>query len=188
MKIDYAIREFIEKVDEEAMAYIDRLSNNVGLNGNRAIIKLFNITEAFNTFNSYIKGYGEYKILNADNKEASTQEAISESVDTVINTKLIKESEYKYRDIPKFIKGYTNGIEELQESVDQVKTRMIVEGIAPEYVGDVSEFTDKFITKISESFYEALDRILGESGYKAHKAINASHYTPKETPQMNVFL
>ena len=181
MKIDNAIKTFMEKYNREAIQSIDEVSKDYALNISDSKIKAFNLNESFNIFNQYIRGYANYKIENVNNPNASTRDTIKESVEKFVNTQIFKETYLKYSELPSLITDYTNGINLLIETVDQIKSDMIDADINQEDIGDINEFTDLFIDKLHESFYPTMTRILWASGYKSkNKLYNKdSNSTPK---------
>lgn len=172
MKIDNAIKEFLEKYDREAISSINRISADYALNISRTPIKVFSIQEGFDNFQAYLRGYSSYKINNHDNEKASPQSAIKEGVNRFLNSQLFVEQDITYDMLGQFIESYVNGIKSLTETVDTVKRDMMESGVvSQEDIGDVNEFVDSFIDKLNESFDPAMDRILWASGYNSNKAI-----------------
>lgn len=185
MRIDSAIKVFSEKYDHEAIEAIEEISQERGLVLTGATMEAFNINESFNKFSQYIKEYAEYKVKNKDNNKASPQEAIRESVDNFINTQLIQESTIKYSELPEFVKGYINGVNTLTESVNEAKRIMLEGDVDTEAIGDVNDFSDKFMEKLHESFDPAMDNILLASGYTTRKRL---HRTRQNKPKQPLFL
>lgn len=171
MKIDSAIKNFLEKYDEEAMSSIDNLSKDIGLKHHRLSLPLFNIKECFDIFISCLDVYSNYKIENANNDKAVQQYLILEKVNSIIDSNLFKKKNILYSDLPVFIESYINGINSLLEKVESTKSNMINADVHYEYIGDVNEFTDKFMEKMNKSFYESMDKILTASGYKTNKSL-----------------
>lgn len=176
MIIDDAIRTFTEKYDSTAMEYIDELSNNFGMNANDQRIKAFNIDEAFNKFDEFMRGYADYKCNNKDNPKAESQDQIMHRTKDFIESQIFNihtnvfgnNPNIKYREIPDFIKGYVNGVQKLLETVDDIKKQMMEADVELESIGDVNEVVDDFMEKMDEHFYEVMDYIEGASGYKYH--------------------
>lgn len=171
MKIDSAIKDFSEKYDRNAIESIDNISKDYALNISESTIKVFNLTESFNMFSQYLKGYASYKVENLSNPEASSQEVIKESVKKFIDTKLFKEADIRYSELPSFITGYIAGIDALCETVDDVKRIMTDGNVAAEDIGDINEFADMFMDKLHESFDPAMEKILWASGYNSKKKL-----------------
>lgn len=182
MIIDRAIKTFVEKYDREAMSYISEISQNLGLVHNKYTIKGFNITESFDKFQEYIKGYAQYKIENANNAEASPQNVIIESVRNFIDTQIFQEKDMLYNELPAFVEEYVNGVNNLLKTIDEVKEDMMESGVDQNDIGDVNDFTDSFMIKLHESFDPTMDRILRASGYTTKKNLYAN--TPKEKPHI----
>lgn len=171
MIIDNAIKTFFEKYDREAIQSIENISKEYGLNINGNTIKTFNLGESFNIFNQYMDGYANYKIENVNNLEASKQETIKESVQKFVDTQIFKESETKYSDLPTFVMEYVNGINSLQEMVDNTKRLMTDSEVKAEDIGDINEFTDMFINKLHEHFNPVMESILWASGYNGKQKL-----------------
>ena len=184
MKIDSAIKEFSEKYDRDAIESIDNISKDYALSISESTIKVFNISESFDIFTQYIKGYSLYKVENVNNPEASSQDEIKESVEKFINTRIFKETSIKYPELPSFVIGYINGVNSLCEAVDAIKRDMTDGNIDPEHIGDINEFVDMFMTKLHESFDPAMDRILWASGYNSRKQL----FEKNPKPAAPVFL
>lgn len=176
MKIDTAIRDFSEKYDRTAIESIDRISKDFSLTVSRQTIKVFNINECFDLFREYIEGYGDYKIKNIDNKEASPREVIQESVAKFIDNNLVKEVSIKYPELPSFVESYVHGVESLIKAVDSVKDKLLCESVDDDSVGDVNDYVDHFMNVINESFDKSMDRILWASGYNGKYAPHKSSY------------
>lgn len=171
MKIDSAIKNFTEKYDFEAISYIENIANERGNKLNDHMIQTFNITEAFNNFNQYLKGYADYKIKNINNPRASSQDAIKESVNKFINENLFRESSTLYRELPNFVMGYIDGVNTILETVDNIKSEMYDAEVDQDAIGDINDFTDQFMDKLHESFDPTMDRILMASGYTSHQLL-----------------
>lgn len=171
MKIDLAIKEFLEKYDKAAISSIDKISKDIGLKHHKLSLPLFNIKECFDTFSSCLDVYSNYKIENANNDKAVQHNLIQEKVNSIIDTSLFKEENVLYQDIPLFVESYINGINSLLEKIEFIKSNMIDADIQYEYIGDVNEFTDNFMEKMNKSFYESMDKILTASGYKTNKSL-----------------
>ncbi len=171
MKIDSAVKLFVERYDQEALSSIEDISRDFGLRVTGATIKTFNITESFNTFSQYLRGYADYKVKNKENPNASPQSIIRESVTRFIDTQLFQETASKYADLPEFVTGYVNGVQQLTEAVNAVKEELKGAEVEVEAVGDVNKFADYFMGKLDAAFTEAMDRILWASGYNSRKAI-----------------
>lgn len=172
MRIDNAIKAFSEKYDREAIQSIDNISKEYGLNIHGNTIKTFNLAESFDMFNQYMNGYAAYKVENVNNPEASNQETIKESVQKFIDTQIFKESETKYADLPNFVMGYVNGINSINETVNEIKRVMTDGDVKAEEIGDINEFTDMFMDKLHEHFDPVMESILWASGYNGKKRLD----------------
>lgn len=182
MIIDSAIKTFLEKYDREAIDSINNVSKDLGAIHNKYTIKGFNINEAFNKFQDYIKGYASYKIENINNPDASPQSAIIESVQRFIDTQLFEEKDLLYPELPTFVESYVNGIESLISTIEDVKHTMMESDIDGEYIGNVNEFADKFMIKLHESFDPVMDKILWASGYNSKRALSNAGKVKSENP------
>lgn len=180
MKIDTAIREFMEKYDREAMSSIDRLSTDRSLLSTKSKIKVFNIREGFGKFREYLEGYGSYKVKNLNNDDASPQDIIMESASNFISTQIIKEVEISYNELPTFVEAYFAGINDLNKTVDEVKSMMIDGDVLYEDVGDVNTFCDQFIDLLNESMDRSMNKILWASGYNAKKRLSKDNKRTKD--------
>ena len=188
MIIDSAINNFFEKYDREAMETIDELSKEFGLNVNDHKILVFNMKESFQLFNEYINGYADYKIKNINNDNASPQYIIRETVDKFITENIFKEVSIKYNELPDFIQSYINGIKSLNETVNNLKHKMIENDVDAECIGDVNDFCDAFMIKLHESFDPCMDRILWASGYNFRKRLVKPSDNIPVKPQSPIFL
>lgn len=182
MRIDSAVKLFSERYDREAVESIDDLSRERGLVLNDCTIPAFNLNESFTKFSQYLKEYAEYKVKNINNEKASSQEAIQESVAMFIDTQLFREEAVKYADLPKFVVSYVDGIHHLTEAVEESKRVMTEANIDPEAIGDVNDFTDRFMDKLHESFDPAMDKILRASGYTSRKNLREIRQNKRQEP------
>lgn len=180
MKIDTAIKEFIERYDEEAIKSIHDISHDYSRTISEATIKAFEIQKGFDMFCEFLEGYGNYKIKNKNNWTASPQDAIITTVDKFINNGLFKECDLLYPEIDGFVKGYVEGVKQLTECVENVKQRMTDEGVDLNCVGAVNDFADKFMIKLHESFDPTMERFLWASGYNGRKVIFGGNDSPYE--------
>lgn len=171
MKIDSAVRQFTEKYDRAAMESIEELGNDYTLNITEQKMKLFNIQESFDTFREYLKAYADYKIKNQNNDQASPPDVIRESVKRFINSELFKETDTLYKNVPAFVESYVSGINDVDQTVHDVKTVMTESGIPAEEVGEINNICDQFMDRLNESFDSAMDSILLASGYKSRKRL-----------------
>ena len=172
MKIDTAIRDFVEGVNREALQSIDELSQESGLVLNSITMQAFNLQESCEKFASYLEGYGRYKVQNLGNPKASDQHAIHESTDRFISSdQLFQETSIKYPEVPGFIKSYVTGIQRILEAVDTTKSMMMEADVDHEAIGDVNEFTDQFMDRLHEHFKPWMEKVLWESGYTAKQRL-----------------
>lgn len=184
MKIDSALKNFSEKYNEEAIMFIENLSNDFGLIKQKKTIKGFNIKEGFDDFKDFLVKYGKYKVENMDNPKASSQDVICESVKANIKDELFRDKDIRYNEIPAFIESYVSGIKDLISTADSVKKYMIESGVDLNSVGDVNTFLDNFITRLDESFNPTMDHILWASGYNSKKIL----YNTNQNVNKEIFL
>lgn len=180
MRIDIAKKEFFENYNEEAMQSIDNISKEYGLVINEKTIHLFNIEDAFNTFNQYLEGYCDYVIKNQNNENSSSRETICESAKKFINEGVFNESDVLYKDTPDFVKSYIEGIDKTSENIDKLKERMFESGVDNDMIGDISTFSDLFMESMNKYFTESMNKLLTASGYKY------KHREDKKTPKPKV--
>lgn len=172
MIIDTAVKTFLEKYDRPAIEAINEISKRYGLNINGYKMNVFNLTEAFDQFKTYIEGYASYKAENVNSEEASPQDVIVEKTDEFINTGVkIEDVSIRYSDIPTFVESYVSNIKSLLETVDKVKAFMMESDVDPSAVGDINHFCDKFMERVDPLFEGCMDRILWASGYNSKKAL-----------------
>ena len=172
MKIDTAIRDFVEGVNREALQSIDELSQETGLVLNGVKMQAFNLQESCEKFASYLEGYGRYKVQNLENPKASDQQAIHESTDRFIGSnQLFHETSITYPEVPGFVKSYITGIQRILEAVDATKSMMMEADVDQDAVGDVNEFTDQFMDRLHEHFKPWMEKVLWESGYMAKQRL-----------------
>lgn len=174
MKIDNAIKEFTEKYDSDAMRSIDRISKDIGLNHLGGSMKLINLQESFDKFSLWLEQYAMYKIKTNGNDEATKQTLIKESSEVFMEKELFEEVDVKYSDLPLFVKSYVEGIDKVSKTVDKVKSDMMENDVNLEYIGDVNDFTDAFMQRLSESFDPIMEKILWASGYNSKKKLQNS--------------
>lgn len=180
MKIDTALKEFVEKYDQRSMQFIQEISQNYALVKQKSKLPLFNIQESFDKFQEYLQGYGTYKLENVNNDKASPQNVIQESVSKFIEKQLFKDTDVLYSDIPKFVESYISGVKSLSSAVNQVKTRLMESGMDADAIANVNDFSDQFMVKLHESFDPAMDKILLTSGYKTRIQLENAGITPKK--------
>lgn len=165
MKIDNALKLFVEKYDDEAMGALENLSNNLAMNEHRIPFHAFNIKESVDQFCEYLEGYANYKINNIDNPKASSQDSIRQSVNMFIEDVVFVDKDIQYKEIPEFVMGYVNGVSKLMETIDHIKSDMMNADVDLEYVGDINGFADSFMEKLDTKFDPIMDRALLASGY-----------------------
>lgn len=170
MKVDNAIKMFTEKYDQEAIRYVDRLSNEFGLKVNKCTMPAVNLQESFDQFIGYLEGYGKYKVKHLDDPKASPQEKIRETT-TRFCESLFTPADLRYSNVVEFVTGYLNGCQRILNIVETVKNDMMDAGVADEDVGDVNNFVDEFMEKADAAFYPIMDKIVRASGYTTEKAL-----------------
>ena len=170
MLIDNALQQFTEKYDRAAIQSIDNIANDLGLKHNQSTIQVFNIKESFDKFQSFIKGYTQYRKVYKESAEASSTETIQNDFNNAL-PKFFESKDIRYAELPNFVHDYVSGVKSLLETVDSVKTDLMENDIQLEYVAAVNDFTDTFFQKLQESFESSMDRILWASGYNASKRI-----------------
>ena len=178
MRIDNVINEFCEKYDRDAMKSIEDISSEIGLVQNNITIKGFNMNEAFKSYTAYLKGYAEFMELAAveGSKEAKTMEKssydeVAKSFDKYIDTKVINEEALTYDKLPQFISSFIEGVRALNEDVKTIKDCMFEADVPNELIGNVNDYTDKFIDKVVESMDPVMNEILWASGYNSKKKL-----------------
>lgn len=181
MLVDTAIRNFTEKYNAEAMQSIDNISKEFGLNIHNYTIKVFNINEAFESFNSFLRGYCQYRISYNESTEASSVETVQNDLGNNLS-KFFEDRDIRYRELPKFVSSYVEGVDSLIKTVNQVKSDLMENDIGYEYVAAVNELTDTFFAKLQESFDSSMDRILWASGYNAHQRLAKRDYKVSSRP------
>lgn len=188
MKSDTAIKEFLEKYDENCMKSIDKYSQNFGARVNKKKFKVFNLQECFDNFQNYLKGYAKYKIDNINNSEASPQNAIEEKTKLYIEgITEDKEIEVTYDKLPTFVGSYPTGVKSLNETVDKIKHEMNLNDVDLHSIGVINEFVDQFITIVTESYDDIMENLLWASGYRSNQILFEGKPDPRKK-QEHVFL
>jgi hypothetical protein len=180
MKLDSAIKIFLEKYDEFAIASIEAISKDISLTNNKRYIVGFNITESFDKFIEFIDGYAKYKIENMDNPEASSHDNIINHTNNFIESKLFNESNILYADLPVIIKGYIKGIKQLIETVDNAKGTMLESGVDTNSIATVNDFVDTFLENFHFYYDPMMENVLWATGYNTK--IRLSKRNKKEVP------
>lgn len=181
MKIDNAIRDFVEGVNRDALAHIDALSSERGFRLHGTPKAAFTMKESCDKFATYLEGYANYKVGNLNNPKASTQEAILESTDRFIaSSELFQECSIQYAEIPAFIQSYITGVKTVMEAVDKAKSKMQDADVDPSDIGAVNEFTDKFMDRLHEHFKPWMEKVLWESGYMAKQRLSGKKQIAKK--------
>ena len=187
MKIDNAIQIFTETYSRDALASIDNLSKDVGLNGNHIKINLFDIQNSFDKFKSYIESYANYKILHKNDSKGTSQDGITEAVKRFIESKELSSSKsYQYKEIPSTIAAYIEGVQTLLETVDNVKNALTEADVDMEAVGYVNEYTDMFMEKVDSLLSSNMDTLLWASGWTAKQRL--FNTKPKTNESKPIFL
>ena len=179
MKIDNVIKSFYETYNREAMESIDRISKEIGLIENGHSINAFNIIDAFDKMESYMKGYANYKITEKTNPNASSQSDIKSLTYKFIDSNVFSECKLGYNEIPAFIESYIKRTDSLIKTLDEIKESMSVADIDQESIGDVNDMADHFVEKLQESFNPVMDKILWASGYNARQRLRNEKVQPK---------
>ena len=178
MKIDNALKEFCEKYDRNAIQSIDDISTDIGLVQNKVTIKGFNMNEAFNSFSSYLRDYVKFMekaqvegSQQAKLMENTSREQVMKSFSDYTNTNVIKEEALTYDKLPEFISSFIEGVNTLIDNVDNFKEQMTDAGVDNELIGDINEYVDIFMDKLTESMDPVMDKILWATGYNSKKAL-----------------
>lgn len=174
MKIDNAIKEFLEKYNRGMMDSINELANEWGLNIKDYKITLFNINEAFDRFNEYVNKCCKYIIEESNNKNSSPYKVIYEAGMGYIDTQLFEDTENKYNEIPKFIESYISGINNTIKNINECISNLKSEDIDPQYIGMITEYTDKFIDEMNNRFHPMMEKFLNMSGYNTNEVLKGN--------------
>lgn len=185
MKIDIAIQSFTERYDRSAMESIDHVSKDLGLGYNKATVKVFNLSEAGQSFREILLGYSQYKTENIGKEDAISQDEIVQKVTEGIDP-LFTEADVLYPDLPGFVTSYVTTVKTIQETVDQVQTSMLENGVDNKAVGAVTDLVDKFMEAFDSRFETAMNKILWASGYNSSQALKQK--TPDTKTMRPVFL
>ena len=171
MKLEKAIKNFVEKYDRTVMEYIEKISNDFGLVYSKQTIPSFNMKLAFEKFTEYIEGYADYKIrtLNEETPGLS-QDEITETTkkwcEKLFNSdEICKNSDLTYDKIPEFIECYITEIKSLITTVEANKNRLMSENVDLKSVGMISEYADIFMDNLVPRFECVIDKVLLASGY-----------------------
>lgn len=179
MKISHAIEDFTNKYNCEMIEAIDDMSKQIGYRENGYKMDILNVVEAIDKFKTFIEGYGEYKIKNINNPNATDNKMIEENACSFICDLAIHKAEVPYSNFPEYIKSYCNGIIGICETIDCIKCKLECEGVDTESVGLTECIGDKFISVVQPLFYSAMDQMVIASGY-AFKQRLAKPDAPKE--------
>jgi len=179
MKVDSLQKEFINKYDENAMKFIDRLSKNKSFTFNKNSIKAFNLKESMDDFQKVLDGFSTYKIQSMKENNSVSNEVILNKMETSINKDFFHESKLLYSDFSSFIGTYLNSIIEMVETTNNVKSSMMEAGVDQDSIAVVNEITDMFIDRLQESFNPVMESILWASGYKSHQILFNNKTTVK---------
>ena len=170
---DKWINAFLEKYDKEALASVDLIANDIGLNSRPSYtLSLFNIQESAKLFTEYLQEYTEYKVKEEDFPKKVSHDVITEHTRSVIANDLIKEEKYKYKELPSFIKSYIESINSITSLVESIQGDMLLDDVNHDEIGFVTEAYNLFMEKFSSNFYDSMDKILTASGYNTRKKLN----------------
>lgn len=172
MKIDSAIKEFVESYDSEMLESIDIMSKELRYSANRCKFPVFNLNESVSAFVIFLEGYGDYKIKHLNDENKIGRDEIMENTKKFIESECFKEAGILYPEIPNFIKSYTDAIKTLSETTDKVKSAMTSNEVDYESVGDVNEMVDCFTEKMQEKFHPIMEKMLWASGYNARRKLS----------------
>lgn len=167
MILDTAIPDFLEKYDREAIVSIDNLSKDEALIKKRYKLNLFNITESFKRVNQLINNWNNYNMSKVSNSKEYTFQEAAKDVSNLIETDLIKPKDFQVQEITTFVESYLNGVKDLSNTIEKVKTNLILNKIQGEKIGIINEFADSFMKKANSEFYKSMDKLLWESGYNS---------------------
>ncbi len=171
MRIEYAIKSFMEKYDREALHSIDEISKEVGLVAHKATIPTFNLQESFNLFNTYIEDYKNYKIQEPGMFNKTPHSAIVEHTKSTIENDIFNDNKTLYSELPKFINTYIEGVNKLIDVMERTTSEMIHNDVDPESIAFISEATNLFTKKLEVKFDKTMDHILTASGYNTSKML-----------------
>lgn len=176
MKILTAVRDFMEKYDEEAMGYISECSHQFGRIYRKDTINLFNLKESCDMFIRWLNGYTNY-FKEGNEVPADIKESCAKFLES---DQMFQESAYTYDRFPTFVQDYLEGVQEVISAIEECKTAMQEADIEPELIGNVNGFADEFMDKLTESFDPAMDKLLTVSGYKTRKWLDERRVPKKK--------
>lgn len=178
MILDRAINTFLESYDREAIEFIENMANDQRLGYTDYKINLFNINEAFEKFNTIIENYGKYQTRILTEETKYTHDKVCSDYNAYMESEMIKEDKVKSNDIAKFVKAYIEGVDNTLRHIDEVKTKMMQDGVPGNKIGEINNFADIFMNKVNEAFTESMDKILLASGYKTKQKLSLANYKP----------
>lgn len=178
MILDRAIDTFLETYDREAIKFIDDMANDQRLGYTDYKMNLFNINEAFEKFNTIIENYGKYQIRILTEDTKYTHDKVCSDYNAYMESEMIKEVRVKSNDVAKFVKTYIEGVNNTLCHIDEIKFKMMKDGVPGNKIGEIDNFADIFMSKVNEAFTESMDKILLASGYKTKQKLSKDNYKP----------
>lgn len=185
MIIDSAIYDFMNKYDREAIMSIQEFSNNADLKKKKFSMKLFNLTEAFNTFDILISNWGKYQIKVLHEDSNFTQEQARTETFGYVDKSIFKEELIPIQEIGSFVENYLIRVKGLSTLIDNLKKQMLKENVNQHEIASVNDLADHFMTQLNKKFTESMDILLTASGYKTKKMLSKDYYELHKNDHLN---
>jgi len=171
MYLNESIKCLFNKYDKAAFESLDELSNNQAYKIKELFTEGVNLNEAFETFNTYIEGYIQYKLQSVENPSEKIMplKTITENAHYLVDNKLFFNSRILYTDVKNYIESYMNGVNKVMKTIDDGKVKLFEANIDNESIGALDEFSEYFIDKLNDKFYPFIEKMLWASGYTGKK-------------------
>jgi len=185
MTVNEILSEFTEKYDREFMEYVEDCASNIGIKYHKIGFDGFDIVRAIDQYKTFIENYSNYKISHINDDKATEQDIIVERVNNDIEEKLFVKDKIQYAKATSIIESYLQGLQDIDSTEESCKKKMFEAGVDHESIGDLTSFTQKFITKLNTIMESTMETFGKGSGYYSNKIL-LNPNTPKK--QEEVFL
>ena len=180
MLIDDAVKTFLEKYDREAIVSITELSNERGLKLHGYKMDLFDLKESFNWFEKMLDQWTVYQVRALTEKTNTTPEKVQSDLTELMEQELIKPKDIKVQDFASFVESYLTGLKKISNKITDVKENLLSYKVAPQNIGTLDTFADKFLESVQKEFDKSMDRLLWASGYNAKKKLSSKKIEEKQ--------
>ena len=165
--IENLIKKFTETYSHEAVNSVQEMSRELYLEKTNGF-KSFDFDKSFSDIKEFIEGFIEYKgRAITESTQRLSQDELDKRASIFIDTRLFSDKREKFKESYDLINSQINNLMEFTTFIESTITRINeTEDLSQDLIGNVINYSEKFISTFEKCYFETMDELLHCSGYK----------------------